>query len=226
MSPDPAALRHHPLVYVDDLERPELTDDDHHHFARALRVATGAPIVVGDGAGRWRSARFDRRPEPLDEIQTQPPPPWPLTVGFAPVKGERPELIVQKLTELGIDEIVVAVTERSVVRWDTDRAEKMRRKLAIVAREACLQSRRLRLPTITGPVDLGVLLADRPGAVLADPDGAQPDAAHRVVVVGPEGGFTEGERRSAPAIRLPGHILRAGTAAIVAGTVIGGLRDA
>ena len=44
-----------------------------------------------------------------------------LTVAFAPTKGDRPEWVVQKLTELGIDRIVPLRTVRSVVRWEGDR---------------------------------------------------------------------------------------------------------
>ena len=51
-------------------------------------------------------------------------------MGFALVKGGRPELVVQKLTELGVDRIVPFVAERSVVRWEGERADRQHVRLA------------------------------------------------------------------------------------------------
>lgn len=213
------ALRDRPLVFVGDLDDPELTDDDYHHFSRVLRVAEGDPIVLGDGAGRYRKARFARRPNSEDVIGFAAPPATAVTVAFSPVKGERAEWFVQKLTELGVDEIVPVFTERSVVRWDGSRAAKAHGRMVTVAREACLQSRRLHLPVIGGAVGLGEFLGRSPGAVLADPSGRSMTTDDTTIVIGPEGGFTPAERDSAPTIALPGHILRADTAAVVAGAL-------
>ena len=108
-------LRHRPLIFVDDLDAPELTDDDLHHFERVLRIGSGTAVAIGDGNGRWRPARFGRRPEPDGDIRHADRPEPTLTVAFTPVKATRPEWVVQKLTELGIDRIVPVITERSVV---------------------------------------------------------------------------------------------------------------
>src|SRR5690606_33698018 len=108
-----------PLVFVDDLEHPELTVDDHHHLGRVRRLRRGDPVVIGDGRGSWRSGSFaDRVPQDLGPVHTAPPPAPAVGVGFALVKGQKPELVVQKLTELGVDRIVPFVAARSVVRWD------------------------------------------------------------------------------------------------------------
>ena len=69
--------------------------------------------------------------------------------GFAPVKGDRPEWTVQKLTELGVDRIVPLRAARSVVRWDGERGAAAVERLRRVAREAAMQSRRCRLPEVT-----------------------------------------------------------------------------
>ena len=74
------------------------------------------------------------------------------TVAFAIPKADRPEWIVQKLTELGVARIVLLHAERSVVRWDGDRAARHLRKLRRVAVEALEQSRGSGCPTIVGPV--------------------------------------------------------------------------
>ena len=85
-----------------------------------LRLAPGTDITVGDGAGQWRAARLTGSPalDPQGDVVADARPDPPITVAFALVKGERPELTVQKLTELGADRIVPFVAERSVVRWE------------------------------------------------------------------------------------------------------------
>ena len=83
-----------------------------------------------------------------------------LTVAFAPIKGERPEWVVQKLTELGIDRIVPLRSERSVVRWTAQRGQAAVERLRRVAREAAAQCRRVWLPEVAETVafaDLAML---------------------------------------------------------------------
>ena len=223
-APDPSLLRQRPLVLVDDLDSPVVGPSDLHHFARVQRIEPGAGVVLTDGRGRWRPARFGPRPEPTGEVAAVAPPAEPVTVAFAPVKGEKPEWFVQKLTELGVDRMVPVVTERTVVRWDEGRRAKVHQRLEIAAREACLQCRRLHLPSIGSPVPLAAFLASDPDATLADPSGRPIGPAVRTLVVGPEGGFGPDELASAPAVALPGHVLRADTAAVVAATAMAGFR--
>ena len=71
-----------------------------------------------------------------------------LGVAFALIKGGRPELVVQKLVELGIDDIRPFAASRSVVRWDEAKAVKNHERLERVAREAVMQCRRAWLPTV------------------------------------------------------------------------------
>jgi 16S rRNA (uracil1498-N3)-methyltransferase len=218
--------RSHPLVFVADLESPELDEDDHRHLSRSLRVRADDTITICDAEGRWRSARFGRRPVPESDIVVEPVARrW--GVGFALVKGDRPELVVQKLTELGADLIVPMVTERTVVRWTEDKIDKHHRRHERVAREAAMQSRRVRLPRVERTRPLNEVLHRFPGTVLADPagrswlmaggDGYGPMP---LVVVGPEGGFSDEERSDRPIVRLPGGILRTETAAIAAGVLL------
>ena len=102
----------------------------------------------------------------------------PVTVAFAPPKGDRPEWAVQKLTELGVDRIVPLVAARSVVRWTGDRAAAPVERLRRVAREAAMQSRRAWLPVVEEPSSFAAVAA-RPGAALAVAGGDPPslDAA-------------------------------------------------
>jgi 16S rRNA (uracil1498-N3)-methyltransferase len=157
-----------------------------------------------------------------------------LTIAFALTKGERPELAVQKLTELGADEIVLVRSARSIVRWGSDREDHALDRLRRVAREAGAQSRRARLPVIDGPVALRELIG-RPGLVLADHGGrgadeipAPPDGRW-VVAVGPEGGFDSEEREAfagVPRLAVGAFVLRAETAAIAAAAALAWRRSA
>lgn len=222
--------RDRPMVFVDDLEHPVLDTDDHHHLARALRLTAGTPITVGDGAGRWRRVVFDPLSAGLvldttGDVMEEPAPAWSLTVAFTPVKGDRPEWTVQKLTELGIDRIVPILTERSVVRWDAKRGEKQAAKWRRIGREASMQSRRVRLPIIDDLTPFESLTVDagverEGGAVLADPEGDPLGSTDRFVLIGPEGGWAPSERSSRRLVSLPGGVLRAETAALTAAAIM------
>jgi len=144
-----------------------------------------------------------------------------VAVGFALIKGGRPELVVQKLTELGVDRILPLATERSVVRWDEAKVASQYERMVRVAREAGMQSRRVRLPEVT-PVAPVLSLFD---AAMAEPGGEALDADVDVLLVGPEGGWTPEELRERRRINLGSTILRAETAAIVAGVLLVALRD-
>ncbi len=150
-----------------------------------------------------------------------------LTVAFAPVKGERPEWVVQKLTELGIDRIVPLYSERSVVRWTGERGTATVERLRRVAREAAAQCRRVWLPEIADTVgfaELGAL--GGPGeVVLAQLSGERPTLAHHVVAVGPEGGWSSEELAAGlPTVGFGLSVLRAETAAVTAGALMASLR--
>ncbi|MCP5031227.1 MAG: 16S rRNA (uracil(1498)-N(3))-methyltransferase [Actinomycetia bacterium] len=222
---EPDALRRRPLVFVDDLDTPELHPDDLHHFQRVLRLEPGQEITLGDGTGRWCRAEFGAMPIPTGPIASVTAPTSTVIVGFVPVKGTRPEWVVQKLTELGVDEIVPLVSTRSVVRWDQGRQDRQVQRMAMSARQACLQCRRPTLPRLGPVLGLAEFVVAHQGAVLADPGGRAPEAGDRAIAIGPEGGFTAEEATLAPLVALPGHVLRAETAALVAGTVLCGLRS-
>ena len=134
------------------------------------------------------------------------------------------EWLVQKCTEVGVDGLVVLTAERSVVRWDGERAERQLQRLRRVAIEAAMQSRRVRLPTITGPVPASELL---PGAVAAEPGGRPLAPSDTIVAIGPEGGWSPSELALASdAVSLGETVLRVETAAVVAATLLTAARTA
>jgi 16S rRNA (uracil1498-N3)-methyltransferase len=214
-----------PLVFVADLDHPVLADDDHHHLSRARRLRDGDLLVLGDGAGRWRPARFaGTAPEPTGPAVWAPHPSPAVGVAFALVKGAKPELVVQKLTELGVDRIHPFVAARSVVRWDEARTARGHARLERVAREASMQSRRAQLPEVFAVATFAEVAA-LPGACRADRAGGPPSLHLPVVLTGPEGGWDDEERATGlPVVGLGDGVLRAETAAIAAGVVLCALR--
>jgi 16S rRNA (uracil1498-N3)-methyltransferase len=210
-------------VFVQSLDVPSLSDDDQHHLLKVLRVKSADQITVSNGLGAWITATINKDGDVFatSELFVVEPPKWSLCIAFAPVKGEKPELIVQKLTELGIDEIIpLAPTVRSVVRWDAAKAEKQTGRLQRVANEASMQSRRVWLPKVHPVTQLADLFS-RSEVAFAEPGGAEVASVHRTIVVGPEGGFAPEELNgSVSRVSLGESVLRAETAAIVAGALM------
>jgi len=202
----------------------ELAPTDQRHLGRVLRLRPGEMVTVTDGAGRWRRCVWRGADLPLavdGPLRTAAREVPAISIGFAPVKGDRPEWTVQKLTELGIDTIVPLRTVRSVVIWDGDRGSGHLERLRRVAREAAAQARRCYLPAITdvrAPADL-------PDRALAEPGGAPISLDRPTILVGPEGGWDPTEMGAeVPLVGLGPLILRAETAALTAAALLTSLR--
>ena len=192
-----------------------------------LRLRPGDEVTVSDGAGGWRPCRFGPVLEPIGDVVRQAPLHPAVTVAFAVTKGERPELAVQKLTEVGVDNIVPFRAARSVVRWDDARARHHVERLRRVAREAAAQSRRVWLPAVADVTSFAEVATGPAAATaaLAERGGAAPSLGTPVLLVGPEGGWDDEELAvGLPRVTLGPQVLRAETAAVVAGAVLCALR--
>lgn len=239
LAPDPVLVAAAAMVFVADLATPVPDAESLHHLVDVLRLRPGELVVASDGRGSWVPCRVTpavsrgRHSDPASLLEVDGPVAVTaevgpsLTVAFAPVKGDRPEWVVQKLTELGVDRIVPITTRRSVVRWEGERAARSVERLARVAREASAQSRRTRLPEI-GPVsslqELAGLAGGHPS--LAQPGGEPPTLDHPLIAIGPEGGWDPEELAAdRPTVGLGPTVLRAETAALVAGSLLCGLRS-
>jgi 16S rRNA (uracil1498-N3)-methyltransferase len=219
-------------VFVAHVERCVLSEHDAHHLFRSLRLRPGETVSVSDGNGRWRLCRVGgKRDDPqLEEagpVVEVPRPAPALTVGFALTKGGRPEQVVQKLTELGVDRLVPLVTARSVVRWSAANAAGHLERLRRVAREAAMQSRLAYLPEVLALHDLAEVVDRWPHGELAmaHPGGQPMSLEWHAVLVGPEGGWDPAELESGvPRVDLGPTRLRAETAAVAAGVLLTALR--
>ena len=224
-------------VFVDSLDdRLDVGGPEGHHLARVLRLRAGEAVTVADGRGTWRpydvaavtpeGVRLEAAAPPATEPRPEPR----LAIAFALTKGDKPELTVQKLTELGADRILPVLAERSVARPAADRAAALSTRWRRIALEAARQCRRARLPEIADPAPLSGL-AGHPGLVVAEWGGgpaaavANPPGGELLVVVGPEGGLTDRELASLrpwARLGLGPHVLRAETAALAAAAVVRG----
>jgi 16S rRNA (uracil1498-N3)-methyltransferase len=214
-------------VVVHDIEAPALDSEDVHHLSSVLRLRSGEAVGATDGRGAWRPCRFqaDGSLQPDGDVVREIRPGPPLTIAFAPVKGDRPEWAVQKLTEVGVDRIILMHTDRSVVRWDGSRAASHLARLRKVARQALMQSRGCWLPDISGVVPFSEL-AGCPGTARASRVGVPPSLALPTVLIGPEGGWSPSEAgHVAPAMALGPGVMRSETAAVAAGVLLAALRS-
>ena len=223
-----------PLFFVEHLpesERVRLTGDEARHAARVRRLSVGEAVQVADGLGAVADctiAAIDDRSVELDvhDWRTVPLPDPMVVVAQAPAKGERAELAVELMTELGVDEIVPWPAERSVVQWRDGRDAKAVERWRRTAREAAKQSRRARVPIVADPMPTDRLI-ERFGAarILVLHESADeriatvplPAAGPIVLVVGPEGGVSSGElaafaQAGASPVRMGDPVLRSSTA--------------
>lgn len=232
-------------VFVADLDQLELSQDDAHHLGSVLRLGPGRVVSASDGLGRWRRCVVGGAPrpagsrarpssqvgslslEPDGPIFTEPPPDYPITVAFALTKKERPEWAVQRLTEAGVDRIIVFAARHSVARWEPQKASRQLDRLRKVARSAAMQSRRCRLPTVNGLSSFSEMTtALGQAGALAQAGGAPPGMGMTALAVGPEGGWS-GEELDAglPTVGLGPAVYRAEMAAVAAGVILSALRS-
>lgn len=211
------------------------------HAVAVKRIRVGEYVDLGDGAGTVLgtlvesvTGRESLTARVLQVSRTAPPQPRLVVVQALP-KGERAEIAVETLTEVGVDEIVPWQAERSVARWSGDKVQRGRAKWTAVARAAGKQARRPWLPVVAATADgadveariggaaLAVLLHEEASAPL--PGLAIPAVGEVVLVVGPEGGLSplEIERfvaAGAQVAALGPTVLRTSTAGTVGAAVV------
>lgn len=225
---DRSALRStstHVLVAADELDESGgivLDDATEHHLRKVLRLRDGERVGVTDGDGRWRLAvsalaGSTLRLEPTSPVVVETPSSRPVTIAAAMPKGDRLDWMVQKVTELGVDRLVLLHADRSVVRWKPDRVDRHLQRLQRIADEALRQSRGVFRLGIDPPATASEVLGD---FVVAEPGGRRLTRGDTSVAIGPEGGWSSEELEVArDRIDLGPTVLRTETAAIAASTL-------
>lgn len=214
--------------------------DEAHHAVAVRRLRVGESVVLTDGAGlsvvgTVTSTGKRTFAAAVSSVEQTPEPAPAVTVVQALPKGDRGELAVEVLTEVGVAQVVPWAASRSVAVWKGERGDKALARWRSTAREAAKQSRRSWLLEVTPlastdevvalvaqvglQVGLAVVLHEEAGASLSDVE--VPANGRVVVVVGPEGGLTDDEVAAftdagAVAVRLGAEVLRTSTAGLAA----------
>ncbi|MDL5159345.1 16S rRNA (uracil(1498)-N(3))-methyltransferase [Actinomycetospora termitidis] len=214
----------------------QLDGPEGRHAADVRRVQPGEVILLGDGAGTRARAEVTavakgRVTAEVLETRTDPPSGRPLVLAQALAKGDRGELAVETATEAGIDAVIPWRAERCVTRWDDGpRGAKQLGRWRSTVTEAAKQARRAWNPEVTEPMTTNQLarrirsttcLLLEATAEVSMADVALGDQGEIVLLVGPEGGVTDGETATlvdagALPVRLGPDVLRTSTAAVVA----------
>ncbi|MFI7212683.1 16S rRNA (uracil(1498)-N(3))-methyltransferase [Micromonospora maritima] len=234
-----------PLFLVEALPTGDtltLDGPEGHHAATVQRLRVGEELLLADGRGGTAAAvvtavgrgTLDLRVTTRGYADAYVPR---LVVVQGIAKGDRGELAVQAMTEVGVDEIVPWAASRSVVQWRGDRGVRAREKWVATAREAAKQARRPWLPVVAGAPDesTGTVARRIAGAAAAFVlhEAAEerlttaelPSSGEIVLVVGPEGGIADPEvaafrEAGAHPVRLGPSVLRTSTAGVAALSVL------
>jgi 16S rRNA (uracil1498-N3)-methyltransferase len=214
----------------------EVTGDEARHAVVVKRIRVGEQVTLTDGAGTSATCTVTGTSKStlsaqVDAVVTTDPETPRVVVVQAIPKGDRGELAVEMLTEVGVDAIVPWAASRSVAVWRGDKQAKALAKWRATAREAAKQSRRSWFPEVTDMVttsdvvtllreaSVPVVLHEAASGPLADLP--VPGRGEIVIVVGPEGGISDEELAAfaevgAEPVRMGTSVLRTSTAGVAA----------
>jgi 16S rRNA (uracil1498-N3)-methyltransferase len=220
----------------------QITGDEHHYLGRVRRARIGDAVEIVDGAGRRAAATIEKMTETQTTLRVAEPeaiaPKPPHVRALVPlIKGDRMDVCIEKLVEVGVDSIVVWPATRSIVRFDDARREGRLAKYRAAVQAAARQCGRAQVPEVGHANDLataiagsclagGVQAGDR---IVLDPAADAPlvvgNSADVTIASGPEGGLTAGELEQLAAagfvaVGLGPRVLRAETAPTIAVALI------
>ncbi|MFI2857419.1 RsmE family RNA methyltransferase [Paenibacillus sp. JSM ZJ436] len=224
-----------------------ITGEDARHISKVMRGKPGDVLIVSDGISREARVAIESleqdgvRARVVEELAMTREPRLKVTIAQSLPKGDKMELVIQKCTELGAVSFLPFLSSRTIVQYDAKKEQKRLERWGKIAKEAAEQAHRNRVPGVEQPVGWKKLLQafssyslvcfcyeKEEGLQLRDV--LRPFAEQRLIgdepvslliVVGPEGGFTEEECREAEGARastvgLGRRILRTETAGMTA----------
>ena len=216
----------------------EVDGAEGHHAVDVRRMRAGDPVHLVDGLGTRAIGEVADSAGQRGLLRVRVmgievealPVPRIIAVQAIP-KGERAELAVAMLTEVGVDVIVPWAAQRCIAVWREGKAERGHERWTATARESAKQSRRARVPEILPLMRTPAvcdLIRTSALSLLLHEESAQPIssvavpvAGDIIVIIGPEGGIDEQEQQSfvaagAQSVRLGPSVLRSSTAGTVA----------
>jgi 16S rRNA (uracil1498-N3)-methyltransferase len=185
-----------------------LAADESQHALKVLRMEPGSDLVLTDGLGgvaegsiaRISSGRVVAR---VAKRVRRPRFDPELSVYQGAPKGAKADEVVERLAELGVADITLFSSERSVVRWDSTKVTRLKERWQARARAAAIRSHNPHAAEIRGVLGWQRLLAavaSEPCAFVLSPrapgglkEEVPVGAARVALVVGPEGGLSEPE---------------------------------
>jgi 16S rRNA (uracil1498-N3)-methyltransferase len=212
----------------------ELAAEAAHHALKVLRVGAGDAAILFDGrGGQWQATLHPAGKGLRATLEAfedhDPEPPLALTLVQALPASDKMDFVVQKAVELGVVRIQPVAAKRSVIRLSGERAERRVEHWRNIAIAACEQSGRNRVPSVAPILDLpqylGIAARENalrfvcaPGVAGSLRDLGKPDVPVSLLI-GPEGGFEDGELLAAHAagfspLRLGPRVLRTETAGL------------
>jgi 16S rRNA (uracil1498-N3)-methyltransferase len=222
-----------------------VTGDDAHHIANVMRARIGDSIIVSDGASREVRATIAEIGKGrivaavAESLPMTAEPGMCVTIAQSLPKGDKMETIIQKGTEIGAVRFLPFLSERTVVQYDAKKETKRLERWHKIAKEAAEQAHRNRVPAVEAPQtwkqllqsvreadaaffcyekEAGTMLKQQLRSAIAARGGAE--GMNVLLIVGPEGGFSEREAQEAEAagcvpVLLGARILRTETAGLV-----------
>lgn len=189
-----------------------ITGDDVHHIVTVMRSEIGEEMIVCDGLGRVAIARLSQlsakevKAQVIAALDEEKELPIRVTIAQGLPKGDKMEWILQKGTELGACAFLPFFSERTIVKLDAKKEGKKLERWAKIVKEAAEQSHRTRLPQVLAPLSFKQAVNEAAGftrAVIAY-EKEHGSSLHRVldtlspqdsllILIGPEGGFSEAE---------------------------------
>lgn len=220
-------------IFVKPLATGEVSvqGDEHHYLSRVRRARAGDVLELVDGEGLRAGATIVSIDDVqtvlrVDAVEAVPDLPPRVRVLVPIIKGDRMDTCIEKLVEIGADEIVVWPAARAVVRLDGERLAHRLAHYQAAAQAAARQSGRASVPSVSAAHSLATAIGALPAGVrvVLDPSaerGTIPAGAHVTLISGPEGGFAPAELDALAAakflaIGLGPRVLRAETAPVIA----------
>jgi len=215
-----------------------VTGDDVNHMAKVMRFLPGDRVICCNGEGRDVLAEIEKitsehiQLKILEELSESRELPLKVTIAQGLPKGDKMDFIIQKGTELGAFSFLPFTSRYTVVKLDEKKEKKRVERWKKIAKEAAEQSHRSLVPHIANPLGWRELLAKVSSfdyALFAYEKEEEtplyqalkgiPKEASILLVIGPEGGFSEDEAREAEEagmqrVSLGRRILRTETASL------------
>ncbi|WP_408954870.1 16S rRNA (uracil(1498)-N(3))-methyltransferase [Natroniella sp. ANB-PHB2] len=214
-----------------------ITGQDVRHITRSLRLDSGDKISVADGEGKKYIIELVELTEKSvkgkvhQDFVAKVEPDTKVTLVQGLPKSKKMDLIAQKTTELGVEEIIPVETERSIVKLKPSKAKRRQKRWQKIAKEAAKQSGRAKIPEVKELVgfeeiislakeyDLALIPWEEEEGSLKEVIAGNNKMERVMIVIGPEGGFSkqEVERAKEAGIKpvsLGSRILRTETAGL------------